>query len=173
MAHALIFYATDVLPTDDIRARMPRARQSAGASQLAARLEEVCPAPTTRSRSHSRAIVAAAVGAAPGLVLGIDVEWMAPNRPFDGIARMLLPSASPQMDMQTFYSGWTFAEAYYKGFGHFPEEVLIREAVGARDGDALRLADGTHVLLDHVAEDFRLCLVWRHAGSGFEVVRMQ
>jgi hypothetical protein len=173
MPKARIVYATDILPVNDIRARMPRMQQSAAASRLAARLEEACPAAMARSRSHSRAIIAAAAGSMPGLILGIDVEWMAPNRPFDAITRMLLPSASLQMDMQTFYRGWTFSEAYYKAFGDFPGEALLREAIAAgNDSRAVGLADGTHVLLDRVAEDFRICLVWRHTGSEPEIIRV-
>lgn len=173
MSKARIVYATDILPVNNIRARMPRKQQSAAASHLAARLEEAYPAAIARSRSHSRAVIAAAASSVPGLILGIDVEWMAPNRPFDAIARILLPSASLRMDIQSFYRGWTFSEAFYKAFGDFPGEALLRGAIAARnDSRAVVLADGTHVLPDRVAEDFRICLVWRHTGNEPEIIRV-
>ena len=44
----------------------------------------------------------------PGLMLGIDIEWIAPHRPFAAIARGYLGIAVTAMEASTFYRGWTF-----------------------------------------------------------------
>lgn len=173
MNAAKIHYAIDILPTEDIRLRVPKSRQSAAASRLIARLQDVCGPVTATSRSHSRAVMAAVVGAAPALSLGIDIEWMAPNRPFDAIAEMFLPPSSRPMDILAFYRGWTFFEAYYKAFQHFPAEALVHALVAhARDGDVLRLEDGACLTQFCVADDFRACIVWRHGASETEISRL-
>jgi phosphopantetheinyl transferase len=170
---ARILYATDVLSTDDIRGRVPRCRQSAAAADLLERLVGTEFAPTARSISHSRATVAVAVGDAPGLLLGIDIEWMAPNRPFGAIARTFLASASQQMDCADFYRGWTFFEAYYKAFQCFPDAGLVEDIISqAADVDAYRLADATYVTQHRVADTFQLCLVWHSAASSVHVARI-
>ncbi len=169
---AKILYAVDILPTDDIRCRFPRSCQSAGASRLLSWLEEGCPRRSATSKSHSRAVVAAATGDAPGLSLGIDVEWMAPDRPFDEIARMFLAFPSPRMDAETFYRGWTFVEAYYKAFQHFPDETQVRTVIAHGSEDGLRLGDGIGVIQFCVASDFRGCLVWRHGAAETEISRL-
>ena len=173
MTHiAKILYAIDILPTDDIRGRVPKARQSTAGSRLLARIEEKYPHLTARSKSHSRAVVAAAAGTAPALLLGIDVEWMAPNRPFDQIARMFLASSSAQVDAETFYRGWTFFEAYYKAFQRFPEETLVHAVIAHRSNEALRLGDGIGVTQLCVAGDFRACIVWQHEALETEISRL-
>jgi hypothetical protein len=165
-----ILYAIDILPADDIRRRVPKSRQSAAASRLVALLEEACGPASATSRSHSRAVVAAVAGAAPDLSLGIDVEWMAPNRPFDEISQMVLPSAERRMDILTFYRGWTFFEAYYKAFQRFPEPAQVDSLIAHnRDDDVVQLSDGTCVTQFRVAGDFRGCVVWRHSATGIGI----
>ncbi len=170
---ARIFYSTDILPTDDIRARLPKRQQSAAASALLSRLEIVCPQqPSAVSKSHSRAVIAVAAGIAPVLHLGIDVEWIARNRPFDRIATMFMASDVSQKDAQTFYRGWTFFEAHYKAFQRFPEERLVRRVIAHSSEDRLDLGDGIGVMQFDVAGDFRGCLVWRHDGGETEISRI-
>ena len=54
------------------------------------------------SKSHSRAVVAAAAGNTPTLKLGIDVEWMSPHRPFAAIMRNFAPALSRPLDGDSF-----------------------------------------------------------------------
>ncbi len=170
---ARILYAADVLSTDDIHGRVPRSRQSAAARDMLERLAGTEFSPSARSVSHSRAAIAVAVGDAPELVLGIDIEWMAPDRPFGAIARTFLASASEQMSCAEFYRGWTFFEAYYKAFQRFPDAGLVEHVISqAAHVDAYRLADATYVTQHRVADIFQLCLVWRSAASSVHVVRV-
>ena len=162
MSGARIFYAIDILATDDITRRVARRVQSSAASQLLARLTAADFHPTARSKSHSRGIVAGAVGNIPELMLGIDIEWMAPGRPFGAIAHTFLASAPERMAAADFYRGWTFVEAYYKAFQRFPDQALVHDVIRhAIDGEVLWFRDGTGVLETRVADAFQLCLVWR------------
>ncbi len=159
-----ILYATDVLPAGDPSRRVPRREQSVAASRLLARLTAGF-VPSAHSKSHSRALVAAAVGDVAGLSLGIDIEWMAPGRPFAAIARDVLDVAG-DIDAEAFYRGWTFYEAYYKAFQRFPDGDDTRTVVAsARDGEIVRLDGETCAIQHRVAGAFRLCVVWRDAGD--------
>ncbi|HEY4124044.1 MAG TPA: hypothetical protein VGM36_05485, partial [Rhizomicrobium sp.] len=105
--------------------------------------------------------------------LGIDVEWMAPGRPFNAIAQMFLSPLSRPMDALTFYRGWTFFEAYYKAFQRFPEEALIHEVIAhCRDNTTLSLTNGAGVLQFCVADDFRACIVWQHPARETDITRI-
>jgi hypothetical protein len=119
-----------------------------------------------RSKSHSRAAIAAAAGNVPGLKLGIDIEWMAPRRSFAAIARTYLDVAVTDMEASGFYRGWTFFEAYYKAVQRFPDSVLIASAIAQdSEGVVCSLDDGVFFLHRRVAELFHLCLVWRSSDS--------
>ena len=161
---ARILYATDTLSTDDIHRRVPRHQQSIAASRLLKRLEGADFVPTARSKSHSRGVVAAAAGNTQGLLLGIDIEWMAPDRPFGAIARTVFASAPQRISIADFYLGWTYFEAHYKAFQCFPSEASVHDVVAhTRDGIVLHLDDGTRVMQRCVADAFQLCVVWRDA----------
>jgi len=164
MNSAEIRYATVLLATSDVGRRMPRAQQSEGAARLIDRLSEGDFRPVAESKSHSRALLAAAAGDVPGLRLGIDIEWMAPGRSFGTIARTFLPDVSPQIGMAEFYRGWTFFEAYFKTFGHFPRQELVADVIAHAPDDRVQaLGERIWMLQRCVAENFRLCLVWTHA----------
>jgi hypothetical protein len=170
-AASRIVYAADALSTDDISKRIPRARQSAAAAALLERLSGGL-APTASSKSHSRGVVAAAAGDAPDLQLGIDIEWMAPGRPFSAIARTVLPIAPERMPIGDFYRGWTFFEAYYKAFQEFPRSALVEQVIyRTAEVGAHRLVDGSAMAQRRVADAFQLCLVWRDAGADLIVPR--
>ena len=157
-----ILYATQILPTDDIGRRVPRQRQSAAASRLLEQLGGPRFLTVAQSRSHSRAAVAVTACDAVGSSLGIDIEWMAPDRPFDAIAHAFLTSAPQQIGIGDFYRGWTFFEAYYKAFQRFPEGALVKTVVRrAFAGTPHSLGDGSWAMLRRVSDLFQLCLVWR------------
>lgn len=156
-----ILYTASLLPAHGAAERVSRKHQSAGAQHLLDILEPRF-APTARSKSHSRAAVAAAAGNAEGLSLGIDIEWMAPNRPFAAIARVFLKSVPVEMGPEEFYRGWTFAEAYFKAFGRMPPEAVLEEIFTRPPSDEIRqLGDGKNILHRRVLADFQLCLVWQ------------
>jgi hypothetical protein len=162
MDGARIFFATDILPTEDITRRVSRRAQSSAASRLLERLTGNGFNPTAQSKSHSRGIVAGTVGNIPELLLGIDIEWMAPDRPFAAIAHTFLESAPERMEPEDFYRGWTFFEAYYKAFQRFPDAASVHDVLRrASDGGVLRFHDGTQLMQKRVAETFQLCIVWR------------
>jgi hypothetical protein len=159
-----ILYATDILSADDVTGRMPRADQSAAAARLLEWLAGPGFAAKAHSKSHSRAAIAAAAANTPGLLLGIDIEWIAPHRPFAAIARAYLGIAAIEIDAASFYRGWTFFEAYYKALQHFPDAALVVSAIRqGGEGVACRLDDGVWYLHRRVGDLFQLCLVWRSA----------
>ncbi len=99
---------------------------------------------------------------APGCLLGIDIEWMASDRPFDAIAHAFFASAPRRTSIADFYREWTFFEAYYKAFQRFPEDTLFKTVVrGGSAGAAYSLGGGCWVMLRSVSDAFQLCLVWR------------
>lgn len=155
-----ILYATSHLVADTLGRRIARQRQSSAARQLLETLEAEI-APTARSKSHSRTMVAAAVGNVAGLSLGIDIEWMAPDRPFAAMTGIFLKAAPAQIGMEEFYRGWTFAEAYFKALQHLPRESDIQNvAAGSTHDGVLRLSDATNVLQRRIDNVFQLCVVW-------------
>jgi hypothetical protein len=111
-------------------------------------------------------MIAAAVGDARGLSLGIDIEWMNPDRPFAEIAGTILPSVPSHVGGAAFYRGWTFGEAYFKAFQRPPpEDVLFNFAFGGAPDGIHRLVDGVRALTHRIAEVFQLCVVWRADGD--------
>lgn len=165
-AQTRIIYAGIILPTDDPVRRIARARQSEEAARLVTILCGSEFVPEVQSRSHSRAAIAAAVCRSREVSLGIDIEWMSPDRPMEAIARGFLSTAPAELTLPDFYRGWTFYEAYFKAFQRAPDEALLIEAVrAAKDDIEFRLADGTQCIQHCVATIFRLCLVWRGPGS--------
>lgn len=161
-----IVYATDILSADDATGRIPRHVQSAAAAHLLEKLGGPDFARKVSSKSHSRAAIAAAASDVTGLLLGIDIEWMAPHRPFAAIASGYLGIDAAQMDAERFYRGWTFYEAYYKALQRFPPVGLVELAIAQHnEGVANRLSDGMCVLYRRMADAFQLCVVWHAAGS--------
>jgi 4'-phosphopantetheinyl transferase len=140
--------------------RVPHRVQSIAANALLAALS-TDPVQAS-SKSHSRAVVAAAVGNAPALRLGIDVEWMSPHRPFAAIMRSFAPGISGTLDGDSFYRGWTFLEAYYKAFQQLPEPADIEAIVAAAaNPEPQSVGNGAWVLHQTVFAAFKLCLVWK------------
>ncbi|MGD0142131.1 MAG: hypothetical protein ABSC92_03140 [Rhizomicrobium sp.] len=156
-----ILYATALLPVEDACARISRQRQSAAARNLQELLETSLP-PKLSSRSHSRAAVAATVGDAQILALGIDIEFMEQSRPFAALAGFLTKFAPAHLGADEFYRCWTFAEAYFKAFQRLPPDLAIHSVGTQADPDGTyQLPDGTHLLHRRIADCFQLCLVWR------------
>jgi hypothetical protein len=154
-------YSADILSTDDPSRRLPRARQSAAATRLGKGLRDANFIPTTLSKSHSRMAVAAALGDARVSALGIDIEWIAPERRLDAVAAMIFDPVPENLAPLDFYCGWTFYEAYFKAFQRFPPGVSVSDVVAHAPRDGIfRFADGTQVLHRVVAESFLLCIVW-------------
>jgi hypothetical protein len=110
--------------------------------------------------SHSRCAVAAAVGDANGLLLGIDIEWMSPDRDFAAIAGFFLDPPPAQIGAVDFYRGWTFFEAYFKAFQRLPPERDLRAVIACSGHDMQNLSEGAHLLQLNVAGEFQLSLVW-------------
>jgi hypothetical protein len=136
--------------------RLARAVQSAAAEELCAVLRrDTGIADGPRSKSHSRAVVAAAL-ARDGQV-GVDVEYRSPGRPIDKIARYL--SGGEVSSEDAGYRVFTFREAYFKAFGDWPETALLREVA---DAAGARYALGpVQILHEDVFGEFMLTLVWR------------
>jgi hypothetical protein len=110
--------------------------------------------------------MAAAVGDSEILNLGIDIEFMDPERPFAALAGFLVEDAPRDIDAETFYRCWTFAEAYFKAFQRAPSDRAVRTiSTLENSGQAVRLDDGTQLLHRRVADRFQLCLVWQATGD--------
>jgi hypothetical protein len=163
-----ILYATSFLPADAV-ARIPRKLQSRAARDLQSLLTAGV-TPHATSRSHSRAAIAAAVGDQTVLGLGIDIEFMDPDRPFAALAGFLVEDAPRDIDAEIFYRCWTFAEAYFKAFQRAPPHRAVRTVSTLENsGEAARLDDGTQLLHRRIADRFQLCLVWQATGDACEL----
>lgn len=160
MTKGRITYATTTIAGAELSERVPHRIQSQTASALLALL---LPGETSAcSKSHSRALVAAAAGGAPSLKLGIDIEWRSPRRPFTAIMQSLAPSISGPLDCASFYRGWTFLEAYYKAFQELPISFDIETILSAKAEQAPQsISNGAWVMHQSVSEAFELCLVWK------------
>ena len=158
-----IIYAAQIIAAGPPGRRLPRAMQSQAARDLLARIAGETQ--TTSSRSHSRAAVAVAASPRAGLSLGIDIEWIAPERPIAAIARDYLGAASAGLSVREFYRAWTFYEAFFKAFQRSPSPAAIAEVLASR-ADMCRLHDGTQIVQRRVKDGFQLSLVW----SGGECV---
>jgi phosphopantetheinyl transferase len=166
MVSGRILYATSTIRAAGPGERIPRRQQSEAASGLLCRLGGPQFRPNATSKSHSRAIVAAAAGQADQLSLGIDVEWVCENRPFNAILRFLVPSLTSDVDCQGFYRAWTFIEAYYKAFQEQPDPADVAAILTTSPDDKLLEVSGGVWLMQHrVADVFELCLVWKSSGS--------
>jgi hypothetical protein len=156
-----IRYSVDFLEAEDVTNRVPHRKQSTAATKLLGTLEASEARVTARSRSHSRAAIAAATGNSEGLLLGIDIEFMA-SRPFDAIMAMYLGTVPASSTSEDFYRCWTFGEAYFKAFQHRPSRSALMQVVHQRQDDLhLVLDDGTEVLAQCLRGVFQFSLVWR------------
>jgi hypothetical protein len=167
-----IRYGIDVIPSDDLGKRISRRIQSARATTLAAQL---CTDAGSEllSKSHSRALVAVACASSPVTALGIDIEWMAPDRPYAAILSHFLPSVPAPIACEAFYRTWTFLEAHFKAYQHWPpaEELQQVIAAPARDGP-WQTINGNHLIQHRVAGKFQLTVLWRSdAPCGIKYVR--
>jgi hypothetical protein len=132
--------------------RPARARQSAAAAALLAELQGAAGSVGASSKAHTRHWVAAAT-IANGRV-GIDLEYVTPQRPIIEIAAWLM-GARPS-DRAAAWRAFTFYEAYFKAFGETPAPALMRSVA---QGETL-LPGGARVLHAAPAADFVLTLVW-------------
>lgn len=166
-----ILCATSLLPGQTAGARAPRSRQSEAARTLLHAVGAGVPI-SARTTSHSRGAIAVAAGDGEGLSLGIDIEWMRPDRPFASLAEFLLGHVPERLGPEEFYRTWTFYEAYFKAFQRVPPEADLRAVMAQPDGSSVRrLPDNTHLLQFRVAGEFQLTLVWGAAAPRTYAVR--
>lgn len=141
--------------------RVCRTVQGRAARRLASRLDRGVVEGAVTSLAHSRNGVAAAVGWGQQLRLGIDIEWTQAARDTRALAEFLVPSVGTTVDPAGFYRLWTFAEAYFKAFQHWPPDwQLSAMAAKTTTEPALKLGERTNVLQLHEPCGFQLCLVW-------------
>lgn len=98
----------------------------------------------------------------PGVVIGIDIEWIAPERPIQAMARDLLGEEAREVTLHDFYRLWTFRESYFKAFQSMPSAAMTLEFLACSASLAIhRLGLDVNVLEHRLAADaFQLCLVW-------------
>jgi hypothetical protein len=157
----VVLYGTDIIPSDELSARQPHPVQSACAATLAARLSASAGSGAMISKSHSRALVAAACAGPPVAKLGIDVEWMAPGRAFTAILRHFVPRLTAPVACDAFYRTWTFLEAHFKAYQHWPDEEELRQVLAepAHDGQ-WQTVKGNHLIQRRIHGDFQLTVLW-------------
>ncbi len=149
-----LVYELRLVPGAARGARVAHALQSAEAADLLAALRQrtgLAEGPS--SKSHSRDLVAVAVAKA-GLV-GIDVEFRAPDRPIEKVAEHL---GAPVANADGGYRVFTFWEAYFKAFGNWPAKDLLREV--AASVEPLQRVGGMAMLHQVIERDFAFTLVW-------------
>ena len=156
-----VHYAVRLLADTPSGSRIARVRQSAVAADLLEDLRRSAHlAAGPASKAHSRALAAAAVAAEARV--GIDVEYLAPERDIRAVARYLMDA--PVSDEAAAYRVFTFREAYFKAVGHMPGRPLLRQVANAR-APRFEITGGLAVLHEPVAEVFLLTLVWEGAGA--------
>ena len=156
-----VHYAVRLLADTPPGRRIARARQSAVAADLLAELRRCTHlAAGPASKAHSRALAAAAVAA--GRRVGVDVEYLAPERNIRAVAQYLMDA--PVSDAAAAYRVFTFREAYFKAVGHMPGRSLLRLVADA-GAPRFDIPGGLAVLHELVAEVFVLTLVWEGAGA--------
>lgn len=151
-------YALHLAPAVAPGLRLPRPMQSAAAEALLTRLRALGADAAATSKSHSRALAAAAIG--PGRI-GIDVEYHDPRRDTGKIGRFL--TDAPVADAAATYRAVTFWEAYFKAVGEWPERAVIRRA--AASAAMFEAPGGLMAFFDRPTPDFTLCLVWQGGGA--------
>jgi hypothetical protein len=149
-----------------LQGRTPRPAQSLAARVL---LQELCSGPDMpdifpyTTKSHSRAVVAAAAGDHTIGALGIDVEFMAEGRPFRAILSHFAQTLPETVDSPAFYRGWTFLEAYFKAFQRYPAPADLSTAITRPSSEAVWLTqDAASVLQHRIGDAFSLSLVWNN-----------
>jgi phosphopantetheinyl transferase len=150
-------------PLEPPTARHPRAAQRAAADAAAQKLG---PGWRLGSRSHSRGLAAVAVGNAPLVRLGIDVEFADPARPWREIVDFYLPGATPaHLEPPQACRLWTFGEAYFKAFGETPSaDLLLRiSQVPPFEDEPVTFQSRCWWWSEDVNEGFVLSLVWEEA----------
>jgi hypothetical protein len=146
-----------------VTARHPRADQRNAASELGAKLGTGW---ALTSRSHSRGLAAVAVGNAPLLRLGIDVEYAGPERPWRDIAEAYLPKdTAAALGPVEACRLWTFGEAHFKAFSAIPSaDLLMRIAQAPLDDDEpLAFQSRRWWWSEDAGDGFVLSLVWEEA----------
>ena len=167
-----VFYGARALAPPPLGARVPRRRQKEAVryllAEVSARAPVGCSSVTEyQSMSHSRRIVAAAIGR--GGRVGIDVELMCPRRNTGAILEVFLAPMDNPVSLSAFYRVWTFGEAYFKAFGRLPGSEALSQVIDVHAGDGT--SDGAYrvdcrkngaagVLHSVPFDDFALTIVW-------------
>jgi 4'-phosphopantetheinyl transferase len=149
--------------------RTPRRRLDFAASRLLLNTVPGIEArPHSLSHSHAWAAVAAA---APGMAVGVDIEWLRPRR-FCSMAEVAFPqeesaylASIPDKDrcMAVFYELWTLKEACAKAFGlHFLDALRTCRFIGTGlDWEAALPVDAEwRARLYAPRPELRLAVVW-------------
>lgn len=164
----MIYYALAALAEPPTHRRVPLAQQRLVSRRLLAAAvaraggTAACTDGGT-SVSHSRGLAAAAVSTAGPV--GIDIEWITPQRDGAGILAALFGLALPSVATLDFYRAWTFHEAWFKATGHVADAALVWQVLQGRSTRLLlrRGADGdpvAHLLQRQLDHDFSLSIVW-------------
>ncbi|MAP94792.1 MAG: hypothetical protein CMK07_07565 [Ponticaulis sp.] len=124
-----------------------------------------------KSRSHSRGVSVAAVSS-DTMAVGIDVEWMSPDRRWLDIISMFAPSAPDRSpDMVMLAKAWTFIEAFYKAEQAYPVEADVMEILHADlpEGTPITLLSGASVQFTMLAGGFPMAVYWTAEGKGAQI----
>lgn len=82
------------------------------------------------NRSHSRGLAAVALRPGAG-VLGVDVEFADPSRPWSAILDRFMGRAPRGLPPSVGAAAWTFIEAWYKAFQDWPPGAHVETALNA------------------------------------------
>lgn len=123
------------------------------------------------NRSHSRGIAVVAARTSAGL-LGVDVEYADPSRPWSAILGRFLGREAGRVEASAGAAVWTFIEAWYKAIQDWPAPgmtALALEALPHTAPDGLQLAGPAGALwwrTGMAADGFP----WSVVGDGRETV---
>lgn len=115
-----------------------------------------------QNRSHSRGLIAVARSDNNGMSrFGIDVEYADPSRPWQKIIASFGVDQK-HTTLTPYVRGWTFIEAYYKAFQHYPDAELIDLSLNTSDdGAVVILTPGECCWFQmEIQESFHLSAVW-------------
>lgn len=155
----------------DVTSRLSRRAQQelARTAQSAVDREIAVGGDVLRSLSHSRGLaMASALGAgneAFAGAIGCDVECVDTQRSWREIG-VFLAGEAYSGDPETACRAWTLAEAWFKAFGVWPVQPLVRRALAteARQDQAVALAASVYWWWTAPCPGFLASVVWRGDG---------